>query len=152
MKRFELINISKEEFNREKAPFISQIGSPFRCFGLITDGEKSFKMAWQSDKIKPWVKEIGPNICGVGIDQNFSIVDFNSGLIRLKLSLTYNFYTVYIFLGSIFVITELEILKLDGTTFEVIVEYGLPDFFEGIEIEGDHLKVMCKDGLSVIVT
>lgn len=147
-----LKNISVEEFNKLKVPILFEEGIFNRRFGVITNNKQSFGLAWRSDMIQPSLIELDLNIYGIGIDQNFAIVDFNNNLIRLKLSLTYNFYTIELFLSDIFIITELEIIRLNRVTFKVLDKYELPDLFEEMVLShNDQLEVKCAGNISIVL-
>lgn len=53
-------------------------------FAIISDDNHSFRIAWNSD-IEPVLKEISSGIISIGIDQHFSIIDFNTGKILLNI-------------------------------------------------------------------
>lgn len=68
------------------------------------------------------------------------------------LRLTYNFYTVKVFNEDVFIITELEILKLDKVTFTITNEYELPDLFEEIVIYDGRIEFKCTGGQRIFLT
>ena len=138
-----LIKLSEEDFYKSKIPILFNDKNTSRCFGVIRKGEQEFGLAWQSDLVEPFITEIDPNIYCIGIDQDFAVVDFNNKLILLRLYLTYNFFTTQIFKGSILVVTELEIIRLERIEFEILKRYALPDYFENAILRDDFLEIKC---------
>ncbi|EOR96429.1 hypothetical protein ADIARSV_0332 [Arcticibacter svalbardensis MN12-7] len=69
----------------------------------------------------------------------------------LDLNLFYNFYDAKIFNDWLFVITELEIIKVDIKTLKVIGKYALPDFFEEMEFNHRIIEIKCSGGEHIII-
>jgi len=137
--------ITEEEFNKSALPILFNEATS-RRFGEIVNGSNGFRFSWQSDLIEPVITEINKNIYSIGIDQNFAIVNLDENNVLLRLRLTYNFLTTKLYKGSIFVCTELEILRLEhGGNYQVLSSYPLPDFFEDIIFEDDIIKVKCVE-------
>lgn len=141
-----LKRISEAEFHNLHVPILFDDKVTGRCFGVVTNGDQSFGLAWQSTMTQPILSEVGQGVFCIGIDQNFAVMDFSNNSVPLRLTLFYNFYNTQLYKESIFVITELEIIKIDRTTFKVMGEYALPEYFEEITIGDDSLEVKCVDG------
>jgi hypothetical protein len=117
-----------------------------RCYGVITDGQNDFRLAWQSDLIEPILTQVEANVFSIGIDQDFAVVDFSKNIVLFRLRLIYNFIFTQLFKASIFVITELEIIKIDTANYKISNEYALPESFEDIITLKDSLKILCAEG------
>jgi hypothetical protein len=135
--------ITENEFHLVEYPIIFSDGHSDRKFGLISNGKYSYKFAWRSDLISPVIVELTTWIYCLGIDQNFVIINFKSNAILLDLKLTYFFYDIKINGNFIYVITELEIIKIAKTTFIVEKIYDLPDMFQEIEFNNQEAKIKC---------
>ena len=142
----DILQIEELEFNKLNAPTLFNNSYTSRCFGIIKNKIFSYKFAWQSDLIKPVLTEVNKNVFAIGIDQNFAIINFNLNSIVSKLELSYTFYDTKIFNNFIYVITELEIIKINSLTFKVIKEYPLPEIFEEIILKNENITVRCLDG------
>ena len=140
-----LLKINESEFNKLNIPILFNDSYTSRCFGVIKNNKYSYKFSWQSDLIQPILSEVINGIFSIGIDQNFTIINFNLNLIAFKLELNYTFYDTKIFNDLIYVITELEIIKINALTFKVLEEYLLPDIFEEIIFEEKKISVRCLD-------
>ena len=143
--------VSKSEFKKIKCDVLFENKLTNRVFGILSGINRCYKFAWQSDLIEPLLLNIRENIFLIGIDQNAIIIDLDKNTIILKLSLFYNFYQAQINKKYIYIITELEIIKIDIMTFKVTKQYGLPDFFEKIEFDGETIKIHCTGNLKCII-
>jgi hypothetical protein len=141
----QLENITEEKFNKLNWPILFNDETTSRCFGIISNGEQNFRLAWQSDLIQPVITEIRSSIYGVGIDQDYAIVNFATNTVELKLNLTYNFFCASVFGEILFIVTELEVVKLNVVTFEVVQYYGLPSHCEEIIVRDSGLEIKCED-------
>lgn len=137
-----LNKINKESFYQQNVPMLFKDNITNNHFGIITNGNFRFKIAWYSE-IEPVIKEVSLGIYCIGIDQNFSIIDLNTGNILLHLDLFYNFFGVEIEKNIILVILELEIIKINKLDFKVVDSYGLSDLFESIEFNNENAIVKC---------
>lgn len=144
-----LQNISKIEFNNLNVPIIFDDVMCARCFAVLSNSQYTFKFSWRSDLIMPEIMEVGAGIYSLGIDQNISIIDFNTNIILLNLELTYFFYEVVV-LNFIYVITELELLRIDKHSFNVVEEIGLPDIFVEMSVHNNKMEIKCMDGSIVL--
>ena len=129
----EIKEISESDFNNLKLPVLFEDKLTDRVFSLISNGIKEYKFGWQSTLIKPIIKFINDNYCCIGIDLAFIIFDFNTGRILKKLSLDYYFYDAKIFNEFLYVITQLEIIKINITNLTIVETFALPDYFESIK-------------------
>lgn len=139
-----LNKINKKSFYQQNVPLLFGESNDManNHFAIISDGKYRFKIAWHSD-IEPVIKEVILGVFGVGIDQHFSVIDFNNGNILLRLNLFYNFYDIEIFKNYILVILELEIIKINISDLKVVETYTLPDYFESIEFNEGIVVVKC---------
>ncbi|MDI3322368.1 hypothetical protein [Pinibacter soli] len=141
--------ISEREFLSQqiKVLFINNNGN--RKFGIVSLSNSSYKFSWQSDLITPVITKIADNICAVGVDQHFVIIDFEQNKLLLDLSLFYNFYDTKIWEEQIFVCTELEVLVFDKVAFSIVRSIDLPDFFEDIVFEDRRIRIVCMGQLVI---
>ncbi len=135
--------ISELEFKKLNIPVLFEDESMDRAFGVISDGKNEYKLGWQSDNIKPIIKWINTVLYSIGIDLTFVLFEFNTGRILQKLSLNYFFYDTEIYNESLYVITELEIVKINITDLAIVETFSLPNFFESIEFNEGIVAVKC---------
>jgi len=135
--------ISESEFKELKIPVLFEDESIDRTFGVVSDGKNEYKLGWQSENIKPVIKWVNTLLCSIGVDLIFVIFEFTSGKILQKLSLDYYFYDTRISNGAIYVITQLEIIKINITDIAIVETYSLPDYFESIEFNEGVVVVKC---------
>jgi len=135
--------ISESEFKKLKIPVLFEDESIDRTFGFVSDGKNEYKLGWQSENIKPVLKWINTILCSIGVDLMFVIFEFTTGRILQKISLNYYFYDTRMSNGSIYVITQLEIIKINTTDLTIIETYSLPDYFESIEFNEGIVVVKC---------
>lgn len=141
--------ISEESFENCAHPTLFRNILTDRKFGIVSKGTTSFKLGWQSNLIKPIVKEINSQVYAIGIDRNFAIIDLVFGDIIMKIDLFYFFYDLYVYEGFVFVITELEIIILDRINYLHLTEVPLPEFYKRMEVNGQYIKFICVDGSEV---
>lgn len=144
--RVSIKEISETYFNNSRIPVLFEDKLTDRVFGIISNGVNEYKFGWQSTLIKPIIKFIDSSYCSIGIDLIFVIFDFNTGEVLKKLSLNYYFYDTKIFNDSIYVITQLEIIKITIIDLTIIDTYSLTDYFESIEFNEGNIVVKCIDG------
>ncbi|MFV5700155.1 hypothetical protein ACM55H_17485 [Flavobacterium sp. ZT3R17] len=140
--RVNILHIEEKEFKKLNVPTLFNDNNTSRCYATINYLQYSYKFSWQSDIIQPKETEIKNGVYAIGIDQNFAIIDFNINAVILNLRLDYLFCDTKIFKNFIYLITELEIIKIDIFTLEKIKEYALPDIFEEINFD-DKIRVNC---------
>ncbi len=117
-----------------------------RSFGsILIQEQKLYKISWNSTLIKPNILVINKVIC-IGIDLIFIIFNFEKKNILLQLNLDYFFYDVKIYNEYLYVITELEIIKLNISNFEICQKYDLPDYYNDIEFQEDDILISCVNG------
>ncbi|MCL1933402.1 MAG: hypothetical protein FWF53_06305, partial [Candidatus Azobacteroides sp.] len=73
------------------------------------------------------------------------------GRINMKICLNYFLFDIKIISDFLYVITELEIIKIDKNQYEIVTRYDLPDIFETIEMKDNIIFVKCMDGQSVML-
>jgi hypothetical protein len=127
--------LSKVEYKNLNYQILFDCEAIDRCFGVITNERFNFKFAWQSDNIKPFVLLHNKNICLLGIDQNFVVIDFSKGTVNFNTTLDYFFYDAKIFNDFLYIITELEILKLDLLKYNHVEKSILPNYFKKINFK-----------------
>jgi len=146
-----LKKIGKQDFDLHIISTLFDDDKANKCFAVISNGIISYQLAWQSDLLEPIVLKINQEIYCIGIDQHFCIIDFKKCDIPLNIKLMYNFYDVQIFREWIFVISELEIIKINKHKLNIEFEFGLPDFFEKMEIVNNKIRVSCLNNNSIIL-
>lgn len=144
--RINIREISKSDFNNLQLPVLFEDKLTDRVFCVISNGVNEYKFGWQSTLIKPRIRFINNNYCSIGIDLIFIIFDFNTGIILKKFSLDYYFYDTKIFNEFLYVITQLEIFKINTKALLVVETFALPDYFESIEFNERVISVKCIDG------
>ncbi len=138
-----LVEIQKGDFDTIKSPLLFKEEKANNCFAIISGNNNEFKLAWNSNTMKPIMKRMQANIYGIGIDQHFAIINLSEGCVELVLDLDYNFFDFEIYNNKVLVITELEIVALELTNYQSKQEYALPDIFENIEMANGMIKVWC---------
>lgn len=139
----EFTEISESDFNKSDLPTLFEDKLLDRSFGLISDGINGYKLGWQSEIVKPVIKWINNGLCSIGIDLVFVIFEFTTGKILQTLSLAYFFYNTKTYNGFIYVITELEIIKIKIEDLLIVEIYSLPDYFESIDFNEGNIVVKC---------
>jgi hypothetical protein len=135
--------ISETAFKKLNIPVLFEDESIDRTFGVISDGKNEYKLGWQSENIRPVIKWINIELCSIGIDLRFIIFEFTAGRILQELFLSYYFFDTRISKGAIYVITQLEIIKINIKTLTIVETYSLPDCFESIEFNEGIVMVKC---------
>jgi hypothetical protein len=141
--KIELNEISESDFKKLDIPTLFEDKLEDRTFGVVSDGRNQYKLGWQSENVKPEIKWISTVLCSIGVDLVFVIFEFTTGRVSKVLSLDYFFYDTKIYNGFIYVITELEIIKVNIKDLEVVETYSLPDYFESIEFNEGNIVVKC---------
>lgn len=135
--------ISESDFNKLELPVLFEDNLTDRIFGIVSNGINKYKLSWQSTVSKPKITVIDDFRCSIGIDIVFVIFEFLTGEILIKLSLEYFFYNTESHNGFLYVITELEIIKINTTDLAIVETYALPDYFESIEFNEGIIVVKC---------
>ena len=143
--------ISEKQYNELDYPILFDDNKFDRAFGIIDNGKYQWKYGWQSISLKPFIENLEAETYLIGIDRDFIIVDLSSNIIKLKLRLNYFFYGAKQTDKLIFVISELEVIKIVKTNFEIIQSYELPDFFQDMKIMDEHCKITYSGGGSIII-
>lgn len=135
--------ISESDFNKLELPVLFEDKLTDRVFGIISNGTNEYKFSWQSTVSKPKIIGIDEFRCSIGIDLVFVIFEFLTGKILLQLSLDYFLYDTKIYNGFLYVITELEIIKINTRDLIVVETFALPNYFESIEFNEGIILVKC---------
>lgn len=146
-----LKKLSESEFYNSEYPILFSNDLTSEFFGLISCKSNGYKFAWQSKLVEPVVTELDAGRYAIGIDQDYAIVDLKANSVLLQLTLFYFFYDTKINGNIIYVITQLEVVKIDRYTFDVIEMCGLPEYFEKIEFENGYARIYCMGGASVVL-
>ncbi len=146
-----MMDLSEAEYRAFNGQILFDNKETDRCFGLISNGVANYRFAWQSDTIEPCFQEIDNGVCLLGIDKNFAVIDFKAEAVKVNMLLDYFFYDVKIMRNNIFIITELEIIEIDFSTYNVVEKFPLPDYFEKMDVFGDKIAVKCLGGEMLII-
>lgn len=149
--KMQLDKISESEFLNLNLPILFQDELTDRVFAIISNGEKKYKLGWQSTEIEPVIVFIDNNHCSVGIDLTFIIFNFNTGEIFQKISLDYYFYDTQIFNGFMYVITQLEIIKINIINMIIVKRFDLPEYFESFNPNENIIAVECMGGEIIFI-
>lgn len=114
-----------------------------RKFGIISTVGAQYKFGWHSTIVKPVIDLIKEEYCSIGIDLKFVVFNINSGKVLLNLNLDFWFYESFIFNQYLFIITELEIVKVDIKSYGIAKTYLLPDIFEQYKIDQNRIVIKC---------
>lgn len=135
--------ISEYDYNNLELPILFENKLTDRRFGLFSRGESKYKFAWQSETIEPKINFINNFLCSIGVDLVFVIFDILTGKVLVKIPLDYFYYDTKIYNSFLYVITELEIIKISISNLNVVDTYSLPDYFESIEFYAEKIIVKC---------
>lgn len=138
--------ISEEKYRKLQYPILFNDEQTDRIFATLSYKDTNYKFAWQSNNITPCVIKIRENILAIGVDQNFIVVNFDFEKILIKYRLDYFLYDIRMYNDFIYVLTELEILRIEKRTMELVDKYDLPDILENIEFNDYQIIVKCMDG------
>lgn len=141
----EIREVSKVDFIRLDIPILFEDQLTDRAFGVVSNGMSEYKIGWSSEGIKPSIAMINSTFCAIGIDLIFVIFNFNNGEVVLKLLLDYFFYGIKMHNNILYLITELEIIKIEISDLKVIRTYALPSYFKDIEFREGFVVVKCLD-------
>lgn len=142
--------ITKDTFDSLNANILFH-DSTDRNYGKVFYKGTIFKFSWASDLVPPVIKKISDCKYGIGIDFNFSIVDFEQNTILINLIFDYYFLNFIVRKGYLYIANELEIIKLDSNTFKLMETYYLPEIYAGFLIKDSILEVNCLDGNKIII-
>jgi hypothetical protein len=146
-----LHSITKEEFENDKSPILFGDNITNNRYALFEGQTHHFRLAWYSELVKPDIFEINQLVYAIGIDQHFAIVNFSTHHVILTLTLSYNFLTTKSFGNWIFVITELEIIRIDKNNLRVVEENALPDLFESMFFKQNEIEVKCAENIIITI-
>lgn len=140
-----LQQITENDFLESNALILFSEYKTSRNFGIFSFNDNSYKLSWQSDVSKPIITQITDNIYSIGIDLNFAIVDFKSNKILLNLDFFSFYYYTKLLDNFIYIVTELEIIKVDTMNFKVVEIIALPDIFREMTVLDDKIIIQCFD-------
>lgn len=139
----EIKEISESDFNNLELPILFEDKLTDRVFGVVSNKINQYKLSWQSVVSKPKIAVIDNFRCSICIDLTFVVFELLTGKILLQRSLDYFFYDIKIYKRFLYVITELEIIKINTTDLLVVETFALPDYFESIEFNEGVIEVKC---------
>jgi hypothetical protein len=140
-----LQQITENDFLESNALILFSEYKTSRNFGIFKFNNNSYKLSWQSDVSKPIITQITDNIYSIGIDLNFAIIDFKSNQILLNLDFFSFYYYTKLLDNFIYIVTELEIIKVDTMNFKVVKIISLPDIFKEMTVLDDKIVIQCFD-------
>lgn len=142
-----LIPISEENFHNISAPLLFENQDSNRKFATLSNIEGTiYKLAWQSSHIKPIITYLRDNCYSIGIDLDLAIFDTLKQTTLLKIQLSYLFHDSKVFNDNLYILTELEVIKISMLTYEPTKFYGLPDSLAEILFVDGAVKVECVNG------
>lgn len=147
-----LKKVSLVEFEHDSSPILFGSIAKDRVFSILTIKNKSYKLSWQSELVEPVVKIQDDSICMVGVDLNFAIFNFHTSEIFLNLQLEYFFCTIKFHGNSMYIITEMEVIKIDVMSFDIIDRIILPDLFMKFYIDNGNSIIECFGGELITLT
>jgi hypothetical protein len=142
MKRV-ITKLSKAGFNETSAEVLFNSDNA-RAFGVFEAQSCKFKLDWESDLIIPEVYDLGNEFYTIGIDQNFAIVDVGKCAVKLSVKLGYFYVETIVVDETIFVITELAIIKISKVSLQILKIEALPDIYqECLSYKNGILQIKC---------
>lgn len=141
-----LKHISESDFLSSEKIVVFDDSTYNRCFCEILIDERGFKLGWNSDLMQPMVLCLSLETYVVGIDEYFAIVNFKTLEIIKKIKLDYNFIKVLLYQEYLFVITELEIIKLKNEDYTIENTFLLNDIFDSFKIDNNDILIETFDG------
>jgi len=143
--------LTKTEFSQLDCPVLFQDAADDQYFGRIQKGNYPFKFGWIRETASPSLTWLDNHTCALGIDKNFTIIQFESGTILANMALDSYFVGTYPTSEALLIATQLEILKLDLSTYTVIESVELPDFFVSMDTHSLPNTVECFDGSIITI-
>jgi hypothetical protein len=138
-----IIKISEAEYSNLALPVLFEDGDS--SFAILSIGENSSKFAWESD-IEPEITFIDAFRCSIGIDLIFIIVEISTGNVLVEIPLDYYYYFTKIHNDFLYIVTQLDIIKLSLADLQIAAEYGVSEFIEHIDFLDNQIVVKCLDG------
>lgn len=149
--KVEIRKVSETEYINANCEILFEDKNSDRMFAIITNGIFHYKFGWQSNSIEPFLLDLESGRWLIAIDLNLVIVDFQSNKIIIRMLLDYFFYEAKVFENFVFIVTELEIIKMSLLDFSIIADIALPDYFEKMEKIGHSYMITCSGGEMVVV-
>ena len=142
----DFFEVTESDYSKLDRPILFEDVTADRAFAVISDGENQYKFGWQSPLVKPKLVPVSGPFWSIGIDLTFVVVDFDKGLVCLRLDLNSFFHDAKVSGGAVYVATTMEIIQIDIDSLVVVKTYDLPDSFETFEIDEMSLAVKCVNG------
>lgn len=143
--------ITKEKYQELNVQVLFDDNLTDRAFATILINNVTYKFAWRSDVVKPIIKIINNQYCTIGVDLEFIVINMIENVIINNIKLDFFFYDTQVFHNLLFVITELQILKMDTQSFEIIDKIDLPDIFESFDVIDQSILVTCFNDYKVLI-
>jgi hypothetical protein len=137
--------IDNNLYKESKARVLFQEEQDSNKYAIVSNNIYEYKLSWHSQLINPDLVYIRPNIYSIGIDNYFAIIDFQNDKIALNLRLMYFYYKTIIYNNYIYLITELELIKIEILNLKELKRIFLPDIFVDITFN-DKLEIKCANG------
>ena len=137
--------LNEIEFANLDFPILFNDNLYSKCYGTLFSNLLGFKFGWRSELLDPIVQQIDENIYTIGIDQNFTIIDFNNNTVGLNMNLLYNFHDLLNSKTHIAICTELEVILVNKLKYNIDQIIELPDFFEEGRIEEGRIIITCTN-------
>ncbi len=143
--------ITKEKYQALKLKNLFEEKITDRAFATILINNVVYKFAWGSDIVKPVIKIINNQYCTIGIDLEFIVINMIENTVIDRVKLNFFYYDTQVFNNFLFVITELQILKMSKQSFKIIDKIDLPDIFESFDVTDQGVLVTCFNDYEVLI-
>ena len=137
--------INENDFDNLKAEMLFSDSQVDNCYGLISSGQFTFKFSWTSDLISPDICEIELGKHAVGIDNHTAVVDLKIGEILLNVKLDFFFCGFLVLPRFFYIISELEVVEIEKTSFAISKRVGLPDVAKSYYLHDSGISIVCQD-------
>lgn len=138
--------LSKADYLALEAPVIFEDQENDGLYGSVSKGNLQFKFGWIREAVQPSVSWLSEDICAIGVDKHFSLVNFQTGTIALSPALDSYFVDTYLLEDTVLVACQLEVIQINRTDLAIESRYELPGFFVDLKIQPDGATVNCFDG------
>lgn len=143
--------ISKLNFENSSNILIFKDDNYNRCFGEIVLNDKGFKLGWNSDLLTPNILCLSIGIYAIGIDTNIAIINFNNMKILKLFQLSYNFCDFLLYQEHLYIISELEIIKVKNEDYSVINYFHLVDIYTKYIINDNKVFIKSMDNSLAVI-
>ena len=79
--------IQEESYLNLSYKFLFENKLAERLFGVISNGRFFYRFSWQSEAIRPEILTVKEGFCSIGIDLNFTVLDFVKNSVVLNIDL-----------------------------------------------------------------